>query len=362
MKVERPLVTAPQEITWRDVDIPDRVEAGKVRLRTLMSLISPGTELRLYGGDPMVKEVWDSFAAIDEATTSGMGVHPSYVVTTENRPAEARFPVTLGYNTVGEVVEVGEGVARLAIGDRVIALARHQVLFDVLEWQGVKVPDEVPTEAAPFAYLPTLGLHALRRAQFAPGESVAIIGLGLVGLGAALVADAVGARVLCLELNEQRRDRAAAALPQALVLDPTRPDFASEVTDAFHPNGIDIVIEAGVGRAPLDLGIRVLDAGGRMVAIALHPEDVGPLLAADFYNKQVAILGTSNAPYEDPALRRTRFTVGGNIVYLFELYARGRLPLEALHTDTYPSAELAQAYRDLATREKDMVGVLLDWS
>ena len=121
------------------------------------------------------------------------------------------------------------------------------------------------------------------------------------------------------------------------------------------------MIEAAVGSAPLDLGMRILDDQGRMVAIALHPEDVGPLLAADFYNKQASILGTSNAPYQDPARRLTRFTAIENVRYLFELYLRGRLHLEAMHTNTYPSDEIDVAFADLDAGDRDMIGVLLDW-
>ena len=361
MDVDRPLIVAPRSFDWLPVTIPDTVEAGKVRIRTLVSLISPGTELRLYRGDPMVEEVWDSFADIDAATTEGMGVIPEYRITGRNVPSGAKFPANCGYNLVGEVVEVGEGVRSLAEGDRVFVLARHQPIVDAREWQAIKVPEGVPTEAAPFAYLPTLGLHALRRVGFTPGLNVAVIGLGLIGLGAALVAEAIGAYLACLEINPARRERASAALPGALVLDPTDDGFQDALMERFQPFGIDVVLEAAVGSAPLDLGMRILDDQGRMVAIALHPEDVGPLLAADFYNKQAAILGTSNAPYEDPAKRITRFTCAANIRYLFELYLRNRLPFEAMHTDTYAASAIDTAFADLDAAERDMVGVLLDW-
>ena len=361
MDVERPLIVAPGELRWAPVEIPDSVEPGKVRIRTLVSLISPGTELRLYRGDPMVEEVWDSFADIDVPITEGMGVLPEYRVTTRNQPSGAKFPVNCGYNLIGEVVEVGPGVRSLTEGDRVFAQARHQPILDAREWQAIKVPEGVSTEAATFIYLPTLGLHALRRGGFTPGLNVAVIGLGLIGFGAALVADAIGAYLACLEINPVRRERAATALPRALVLDPTGEGFESALMDRFQPFGIDVVVEAAVGSAPLDLGMRILDDQGRMVAIALHPEDAGPLLAADFYNKQASILGTSNAPYQDPALRLTRFTAIDNVEFLFELSLRGRLSLEALHTDTYPAAEIGAAFDDLAAGHRDMIGVLLDW-
>lgn len=361
MEVTRPLIVAPRSFDWVPVTIPDTVEPGMVRIRTLVSLISPGTELRLYRGEPMVESVWDAFADIDAATTDGMCVVPEYRVSSRNRPSDAKFPVNCGYNLVGEVIEVGDGVGSLTVSDRVFALARHQPVVDVREWQAIKVPKGVPTKAAAFGYLPTLGLHALRRGDFIPGLNVAVIGLGLIGFGAALVADAIGAYVTCLEINPVRRERAAAALPGALILDPTRKGFEDALMDRFQPFGIDVVIEAAVGSAPLDLGMRILDDQGRMVAIALHPEDVGPLLAADFYNKQPSILGTSNAPYEDPAKRLTRFTSISNVQYLFELYGRNRLPFEAMHTDTYAADAIENAFGDLEAADRDMIGVLLHW-
>ena len=361
MNVDRPLIVAPRRFEWAPLTIPDNVEPGKVRIRTLVSLISPGTSLRLYRGDPMVGSVWDCFADLDVAITAGMGVIPEYRITGRNRPSGAKYPVNCGYNLIGEVIEVGDGVRNLVEGDRVFCQARHQPILDCREWQAVKVPDGVPTEAAPFVYLPTLGLHALRRGGFTPGLNVAVIGLGLIGFGAALVADAIGAYLTCLEINPERRERAASALPRALVLDPTGEGFEDALMDRFQPFGIDVVVEAAVGSAPLDLGMRILDDQGRMVAIALHPEDAGPLLASDFYDKQASILGTSNAPYEDPAKRLTRFTSIANVEYLFELYLKGRLPLEAMHTDTYAAADIDAAFADLDAGQRDMIGVLLDW-
>lgn len=361
MKAERPLITAPGRIEWSPAQLPDRVPPGMVRVRTLFSLISPGTELRLYLGKPMAEEVWEGFAEIDVVTSTGMGTLPAYAVTGANRPGEARFPVNFGYNSLGVVTDVGEGVEGLSPGERVFALARHQEAYDVLEWQAAPVPEAVSDQAAPFAYLPTLGLHALRRGGFIPGHNAAVIGLGLVGLGAALAADAVGARLVCLDISPARRERAAAALPDALALDPRREDLADRLTERFHPFGVDIAVEAAVGAEALDLGMRILDEGGRLVAIALHPEEVGSLLSSDFYSKQVSILGTSNAPYRDPARRESRFTIADNVSFLLRLCARGRLDLSALRTHVYPASRAGEAMADLAAGEQDMLGTLLDW-
>ena len=78
----------PDEIGWQPAEVPDQAPPGKVRARTLVSLISPGTELRLYRGEPMVEEVWEGFAEIDTVTSTGMGVLPKYEIASRNQPGE----------------------------------------------------------------------------------------------------------------------------------------------------------------------------------------------------------------------------------------------------------------------------------
>ena len=170
----------------------------------------------------MVEEVWDSFADIDAATTEGMGVLPEYRVTGRNQGAGAKFPVSCGYNLIGEVgrdrirdPDAGAGRQGLRPG---AGTSRWSTLWNGRRFRCRKA---WPSKRRPSATCPLSGLHALRRGGFTPGLNVAVIGLGLIGFGAALVAEAVGARLACLEIDPVRRRRGAAALPGALVLDPT---------------------------------------------------------------------------------------------------------------------------------------------
>jgi threonine dehydrogenase-like Zn-dependent dehydrogenase len=353
-------MVGPRDVQWSTVDLSDRLGAGCLRLRSRVSLISPGTELRLYRGDAMATEVWESFSDLDQMTNP-LGLDNRYRVTQTNAPADAIYPVAFGYNNVAEIVEVGEGVEGFAVGDRVMTLARHQEMFDLFAWEPVAIPSGVSDEAAAFSYIATLGLHALRRARFQPGENVAVIGLGLVGLCASLVADAVGARLICVDISPERLRHAATALPGALVHDAADDGFAAALERALDPDGVDVVLEAAGGPQALDLGMRILDRTGRMVGIALHPEDVGTLLSADFYEKETAVIGASNDPYDDPQARRSRFTIAGNVAYMLDLQQRGRIALESVRTHTFPADEVGPAYAALAAGQRDMIGVLLDW-
>ena len=362
IRTRRALITAPGVISWSETALTSAPGPGQVRVRTRMTLISPGTESRLLVGDAMPLQVWQDFADLDSPTTR-RDTESRYRVTPSNVPGGPMYPVSFGYNNIGEVIEVGEAVHDLTIGHRVFTLCRHQEVFDVQEWQAVRIPDSVPDEAAAFGYIATLGLHALRRARFLPGENVAVIGLGLVGLSAALVTDVCGVhQLLCLDPDAERRRMASAAIPGALVRDPFQAELAAELEMIVAPHGIDLVIEAARGSAGLDLALRLLDQDGRVVVAALHPEDLGKLLSSDFLTKEVALLGTGNDPYEDPRKRRTRFTLPANIAYVYDLQRSGRLQLERLRTHTYSVEQIGEVYRDVANGTRNFVGVLLEWS
>src|SRR6266851_6825813 len=110
-----------------------------------------------------------------------------------------------GYNSAGLVVAVGSGVTDFQPGDVAFAPEPHAELLLVKAHRAIRVPPGVNIESAAFSYLPTLGLHALRSAQYAAGENVLVIGQGIVGVLAAQVARMVGARVVAFETDPTRR-------------------------------------------------------------------------------------------------------------------------------------------------------------
>ncbi len=114
----------------------------------------------------------------------------------------------LGYSSSGVVEAVGKGLAGFSIGDRVACagggFAVHAELAVVPQNLLAKVPDAVDLEQAAFATLGAVAMHGFRQAQPQIGESVAIIGLGLLGLLAAEIARAAGCQVLGIDTNLQR--------------------------------------------------------------------------------------------------------------------------------------------------------------
>ena len=103
------------------------------------------------------------------------------------------YPRWVGDSNLGVVVAAGNQVTRLRVGDRVVSRRPHQSAYvadadEVL----VKVPESVSSEDAVWSHLYTLSAFCYRKAHFVPGEAVAVVGLGVLGLGAVALAPYLG--------------------------------------------------------------------------------------------------------------------------------------------------------------------------
>ena len=117
-------------------------------------------------------------------------------------------PIPLGYCNVGTVIETGDAIDGLAPGDRVISNGHHAEVIAVGQNLTAKVPDSVSDDDAAFTVLGAIGLQGIRLASPALGESVAVIGLGLIGLLTVQMLRAQGCRVLGIDLDDGRLELA----------------------------------------------------------------------------------------------------------------------------------------------------------
>lgn len=117
-------------------------------------------------------------------------------------------PVPLGYSSAGSVIAVAEGVEGIRIGQRVACAgagyANHAEVVFVPRNLAVPLPKGVPSEAAAFTTVGAIALQGLRLARPELGETVVVIGLGLVGLLAAQLARAAGCQVVGMDTDPGR--------------------------------------------------------------------------------------------------------------------------------------------------------------
>ncbi len=191
------------------LDVPcPRVSAGHVLIQTRATVISAGTERMLveFGRAGMVSKARQQpekvRQVIDKIKTDGL------LPTLEAVLFKLDEPLPLGYCNAGTVVEVGPGVRRFAVGDRVVSNGPHAEMVHRPENLCAKIPDNVSDDHAPLAILGAIGLQGIRLLRLELGESVAVFGLGLIGLLSVQMLVNSGYRVLAIDPDRRRLELA----------------------------------------------------------------------------------------------------------------------------------------------------------
>ncbi len=183
--MQRLIVTAPCQVEFEPIAMPSCAPDGLV-VRARVTAISTGTEIRVFRLVP-----------VDDA---GQFMHA-------NVPFEV--PTENGYSMVADVLATGAAVTNLAVGDRVFVPVTHRHVAAIAASLAFKLPDALPDEQAVFLSIVEVAQLALRRGNPTPGETVAIIGLGVVGLSALAYCKAFGFRTVAIDNAAARLDIAA---------------------------------------------------------------------------------------------------------------------------------------------------------
>ena len=110
-------------------------------------------------------------------------------------------PMSMGYSSAGAVLACGRGVKNYKLGDRVASNGPHAEIVSVSKHLCARVPDNVDFEQAAFAVLAAIALNGVRLSSVKLGETVFVIGLGLIGQITVALAAASGCRVIGTDLD-----------------------------------------------------------------------------------------------------------------------------------------------------------------
>ena len=359
----------------RVVDVPPPARGpGGVLVRTAYSVISTGTELATTGGGGGGSLVRRALANPDLARRAWEKIGTIGVRrTVELIRARERVSLPLGYSAAGEVVEVGDGVRRLKVGDRVACAgagyANHAEVNFVPENLVAPVPRGLATSSAAFATLASIALHGVRRLAPTLGEQVVVVGLGLVGQLAAQLLRISGCRVLGIDLLRARIDLARTLGLEAGV-QPGEEDAREVVGEWTAGAGADgiLVCAAGTDVSLLNRALDLCRPKGRLVLVGDVPIRIS---REALYRKEIDVLiarsygpGRYDSGYEehgvDYPMPYVRWTAGRNLAEGLRLMAEGRLRVAELVADTRTLDEAPAAYRLLRAPERPLA-VLLDY-
>ncbi|RLF02700.1 MAG: hypothetical protein DRK00_09695, partial [Thermoprotei archaeon] len=307
MRGARVVFKSPGEVCLEEYEVRGPGE-GEVLVETLYTVISPGTETAFLLGLP-------------------------------NTPR--RYPMYPGYSNVGIVVS-GQGFSK---GELVASPSPHASHVLVRPEDVVKVPDGVRPDHATFFNLISIALQGVRRAQLEIGESVVVLGLGVVGQLALQLSMLSGAMpVIGVDLYDYRC-RVARELGADYAVNPLREDVVKVVKSATGGRGADVVIEATGNPEAIPLALRLAAEYGRVIILG-SPR--GATREVDFYTyvhrKGLMVIGAHNSLRPRVDSCKGWRTAREDWELALKLLSRGRINVGKLISARLSYREAARAY------------------
>lgn len=295
-------------------------------------------------------------------TTVSAGTERANITASPNT-GNAPFPRTLGYNCSGEVVAVGKKVTRVSVGDRVVAYwSKHGNYNVVEENQVVKIEyDNVSYEDAGVAFIATFPLSAIRKLHLEIGESLMVMGLGILGQFAVKLARVAGAcPIIACDPIKERRDEALKNGAD-YAFDPLEKDFAKKVIEVSK-GGVNTAVEVtGVG-AGLN---ETLDCMARFGRVALLGCTRISDFTVDYYSKVhypgISLIGAHTHARAELESSHGNYTHIDDIKAVLRLCANNRLTLCDIVKETHQPSECEEVYQRLINDKNFPVGVQFDW-
>jgi threonine dehydrogenase-like Zn-dependent dehydrogenase len=320
--------------------------ADEVRLRTLYSGISAGTELTAYrGSNPYLTKKWEESARlfVDGSTTFA-------------------YPVDgWGYEEVGEVVEVGPDARGISVGDRVWGTWGHRAsTVQKSERAGQRILDpHADPRIGIFSQIGAIGLNVVLDADIHVGETVAVFGLGVPGQIAAQLARLNGARVIGVD-NLPARRALAADLGADEVVDAGKGEVAERIRDLTDGRGADVCLELTGSYQALHEAIRSVAYSSRVCAAGfMQGEGIGLRLGEEFHHNRVQVV-CSQISGVSPALQH-RWNSYRLARTAMDLAVQGRLRLTELISHTLPVTEAPAAFALLDEHPERALQVVLSF-
>lgn len=351
-----------------EVPVP-RVKNGFVLVKTSKSLVSLGTERMLVDFAKAnfiqkAKQQPDKVKMVlDKVKTDGL------------RPTlEAVFnklgqPLPLGYCNVGQVVAIGKGVTEFSIGDRVVSNGNHAEYVCIPKNLVAKVPDNVSDEEATFTVIGAIGLQGVRLLQPTFGETMVVVGLGLIGLMTAELLIANGCNVIGFDYDSEKvriaNEKGVIAVNPSDGTDQVK--FVESYTNSIGADGV-IITASNKGNEIISQSANMCRKRGRIILVGVIGLDIS---RADFYEKEISFqvscsygAGRYDDNYEqkgnDYPIGYVRWTEKRNFEAILNAISKKTLDVYSLITHRIALADYQSIYGDMSN--SNAIACILEYS
>lgn len=339
-----------------EVPVP-RVKAGSVLIKTTRSLVSLGTERMLvdFGKANFIQKAKQQpdkvKMVLDKVKTDGL------------RPTlEAVFnklgqPLPLGYCNVGRVVAVGKGVTEFSVGDRVASNGNHAEFVSVPKNLVANIPDNVSNDDATFTVIGSIGLQGIRLLNPTFGETIVVVGLGLIGLVTAELLLANGCNVIGFDFDSEKiriaKEKGVTVLNPSDGTDQVK--FVESLTNGVGADGV-IITASNKSDEIISQSARMCRKRGRVVLVGVIGLNIS---RTDFYEKEISFQvscsygpGRYDEEYEmkgqDYPIGFVRWTEKRNFEAVLNSISKGTLEVGSLITNRIPLLDYQKIYGDMS--------------
>ena len=327
-----------------------------VLIQTTHTLVSLGTEKMLvdFGKGSFLQKAKQQPDKVKEviAKVKTDGLAPT-IAAVKNKLDQ---PIPLGYCNVGIVIEVGRDVNEFKVGDRVASNGPHAEYVSVPKNLVAKIPEGVSDEQAAFTVIGSIGLQGIRLVNPTLGETVVVVGLGLIGLITAQLLKANGCNVIGFDFDQNKVD-----LAKSLGIDAVNPGKGVKqveyVLDKTNQVGCDAVIitASNPSNEIISQSAQMSRKRGRIVLVGVIGLDIK---RSDFYEKELSFQvscsygpGRYDSSYEeggnDYPLPYVRWTEKRNFEAVLNALSNGTLNVDSLITERVPFENYSEIYDNI---------------
>ncbi len=319
----RLLVTDPREIGYEEYEEPV-LKTDEVRLKTIYSGISRGTELTMYRGvNPYMQKQWDSEKKL-------------FIIGEET---SLKYPIETGYEAVGQIIEIGSGVSKVKAGEIVYGGEwygwTHKTTHILTEDAAIRqrMPAHVNPKLGVFVPLLQTSFNGVLDSQVNLGETTVVFGAGVVGQLALQFLKLSGAEVIVVDLFDERLS-IAKDLGADEILNGSKTNVGEYIKEKTGGRGADVCIEAAGTDLALQEAIRCCTYSGKVISLGFNPNPASRLnLGEEFHHNRISIVCSQIAGVNPALLNRWDVYRVEDVVV--KMLYEGKLNLEPLITHEF---------------------------
>jgi predicted dehydrogenase/threonine dehydrogenase-like Zn-dependent dehydrogenase len=354
------------ETILEDVPVP-QVRRGCLLIKTQRSLVSLGTERMLvqFAKASLLDKIRQQPEKVKQVLekVKSDGLIPTYEAV--NRKLSE--PIPLGYCNAGEIIGVGEGVTDFKLGDRVVSNGSHAEVVCIPKNLVAKIPDSVSYDEAAFTVIGAIGLQGIRLLNPTFGETIVVVGLGLIGLITSELLIANGCQVIGLDFDQTKVDLANSKGVKAFNI-ASGDDPVSIVHSLTDQNGADGVIITASSKSEEVIGqaAKMSRKRGRIILVGVIGLNIN---RADFYEKELSFQvscsygpGRYDSNYEekgiDYPLPFVRWTEKRNFEAILQAMNSKQLNVQSLITEVVALDDFQKIYGAMTSGSKSIASIL----